>query len=155
MTLPALPRGFRVAGVHCGIKKDPAKEDLSLFVADRPAVAVGVYTQNLVFAAPVAVDRMRTPLEAARVVVVNSGNANACTGERGLADAHEMCRLAATAVGATPNQALVMSTGVIGVFLPMDRVGNGIAAAASRLAADESAFLAAARGILTTDRGPK
>ncbi len=155
MTLPALPRGFRVAGVHCGIKKDFAKEDLSLFVSDRPVVAAGVYTQNLVFAAPVAVDRERTPSDQIRVVVVNSGNANASTGERGLRDAHEMCRLAAEKCGVRAEQALVMSTGVIGIFLNLEKIATGISAAATRLAQDEPALLSAARGILTTDNGPK
>jgi glutamate N-acetyltransferase/amino-acid N-acetyltransferase len=128
---------------------------LSLFVADRESIAAGVYTQNRVFAAPVAVDRVRTPSRRTRVVVVNSGNANACTGERGLHDAREMCRLAAAAVGAGEDQSLVMSTGVIGAFLPMGKVRDGIAAAAQRLGNTESSLLAAARGVLTTDRGPK
>lgn len=155
MSLPNLPKGFQVAGVHCGIKKDPAKEDLSLFVADHPVVAAGVYTQNLVFAAPVEVDRQRTPSDRIRVVVVNSGNANACTGERGLRDAQEMCRLAAATCGAQEDQALVMSTGVIGVFLNLEKVADGISQAKSKLGRDERALLNAARGIMTTDNGPK
>ena len=88
-----VPGGFRLAGVHCGIKSNPAKNDLTLIVADQPCVAAGVYTQNLIFAAPVAVDRARTPSPRIRAVVANSGNANACTGERGLRDALEMARL--------------------------------------------------------------
>lgn len=151
----SVPRGFRFAGVHCGIKTDAAKEDLTLVVADAAAVAAGVYTQNLVFAAPVAVDRERTPTAEARVVVVNSGNANACTGERGLADALEMTRLAATTCDAEPEQALVMSTGIIGQYLPMENIAAGIQAAAAKLGDDEAAFNAAARGILTTDKGSK
>lgn len=155
MALPAIPRGFRVAGVHCGIKKDASKEDLSLFVADHSVVAAGVYTQNLVFAAPVAVDRERTPSGQIRAVVVNSGNANACTGERGLRDAREMCRLAADKCQARAEQVLVMSTGVIGVFLDLSKISAGISSASARLAADEQALQSAARGILTTDNGPK
>lgn len=154
MTL-SLPDGFQLAGVHCGIKSDPRKEDLTLVVADQPAVAAGVYTQNLVCAAPVIVDRQRTPSESIRAVVVNSGNANACTGEQGMQDALEMPRLAAEVCGAKSEQALVMSTGIIGHHLPMDKISQGIAAAAQRLGRDESALLAAARGILTTDNGPK
>ncbi len=95
MTVPPVPAGFRVAGVHCGIKSDATKEDLSLFVTDGPAVAAGVYTQNRVHAACVDLDRARTPSDRIRVVVVNSGNANACTGKQGHADAEEMLRLAA------------------------------------------------------------
>ena len=85
-----VPIGFRLAGVHCGIKQDPAKEDLTLVVCDRPATAAAVYTQNLIVAAPVVLDRERTPNGHTRVVVINSGNANACTAERGLADVDEI-----------------------------------------------------------------
>lgn len=150
-----VPSGFKFAAVHCGVKQDASKEDLTLVVAERPAVGAGVYTQNLVCAAPVTIDKQRTPAANVRVVVVNSGNANACTGERGFADAIRMTELAASAVGAAPEQALVMSTGVIGVFLPMERIESGIAAAAKQLASDEASLLAAARGITTTDKGPK
>jgi glutamate N-acetyltransferase/amino-acid N-acetyltransferase len=150
-----VPQGFRLAGVSCGIKEDPTREDLTLIVMDAPSVAAGVYTQNLVFAAPVAVDRERTPSDRMRVVVVNSGNANACTGHRGMEDAVQMTRLAADACNAEPDQALVMSTGVIGEFLPMDRIATGIQAAAARLGDDEEAFLSAARGIITTDKSHK
>jgi len=103
----------------------------------------------------VAFDRARTPSADIRVVVVNSGNANACTGERGLRDAQQMAKLAAAAVGADEQQALVMSTGVIGVFLPMDKISAGATAAAAKLVGDEAGFLSAARGILTTDKGMK
>ena len=151
----SIPLGFRFAGIHAGIKRNTSKEDLTLVHCPEGAAAAGVYTTNLVFAAPVAFDRERTPSADIRVVVVNSGNANACTGERGLADAREMAKLAATAVGADAKQALVMSTGVIGHFLPMDKVAAGVALAAPQLGSDEGAFLAAARGILTTDKGIK
>jgi len=87
--------------------------------------------------------------------VINSGNANACTGERGMEDARRMARLAADACGAGEEQALVLSTGVIGEYLPMDRVASGIEAAAARLAADEAALHAAAVGMMTTDRTEK
>ena len=151
----SIPLGFRFAGVYAGIKKNPAKEDFTLVDCPGGAVAAGVYTTNLVYAAPVAFDRPRTPSADIRVVAVNSGNANACTGERGLRDAHEMARLAAVAVGAAESQVLVMSTGVIGVFLPMDKIAAGATAAAAQLASDEAAFLSAGRGILTTDKGIK
>jgi len=150
-----LPLGFRFAGWHAGIKKHPQKEDFTLVHCPAGATAAGVYTQNLIYAAPVAYDRGRTPSADIRVVAVNSGNANACTGERGLRDCREMGRLAAAAVGVAESQALVMSTGVIGVFLPMDKIAAGATAAAARLADDEAAFLSAARGILTTDNGIK
>jgi glutamate N-acetyltransferase/amino-acid N-acetyltransferase len=150
-----LPLGFRFAGLHAGIKKNPQKEDLTLIHCPGGAVAAGTYTTNLVFAAPVALDRGRTPASDIRVVIVNSGNANACTGQRGLDDCREMARLGAEAVGAKEHQALVMSTGVIGHFLPMDKIAAGAFKAAAQLTEGEPAFLAAARGILTTDQGMK
>lgn len=146
-----VPKGYLVAGVHSRIKRDPHKQDLSLVMSETPAAAAGVYTQNLVYAAPVAVDRARTPSDRIRAVVICSGVANACTGERGLRDAEEMARLAALACGAEPDQALVLSTGVIGSFLPMDKINQGIAAAAVKLGRSESSLIAAARGMLTTD----
>lgn len=146
-----VPKGFRVAGVYCGVKRNTSKLDLSLIVSDRAAVAAGVYTQNRVFAAPVALDRARTPANDIRVLVINSGNANACTGDRGMADCEEMARAAAATCQAGPQQALVLSTGIIGAFLPMEKILPGIAAAAEVLAADDDSLVNAARGMLTTD----
>ncbi len=153
MTAP-LPRGFQAAAVHCGIKSD-SNEDLVLIHCPKDAVAVGVYTLNLVYAAPVALDRERTPTDKFRVLIVNSGNANACTGVRGREDAERMTQLAARSVGAEDTQALVMSTGIIGQYLPMEALANGVLAAADALGETESHAAAAARGILTTDRSPK
>ncbi|RMF40915.1 MAG: arginine biosynthesis protein ArgJ, partial [Planctomycetota bacterium] len=117
-----LPTGFRFAGVACGIKASAGKRDLSLIVADRDVVATGVYTQNAVVAAPVILCRQRTPTDRARAIVINSGNANACTGKRGEADANRMasCVAETLAVGTQADQVLVMSTGVIGRYLPME-----------------------------------
>lgn len=147
----ALPAGFQVAGVHCGIKRNPNKQDLSLLVSDRGATAAGVYTTNLVFAAPVGLDRARTPGGDFRVIVINSGNANACTGPKGDADALLMAEQAAQAVGARAEQALVLSTGVIGFYLPMDKIAAGITDAAAQLGTSNDHVVAAARGMLTTD----
>ncbi|HUS37881.1 MAG: bifunctional glutamate N-acetyltransferase/amino-acid acetyltransferase ArgJ [Pirellulales bacterium] len=147
-----LPLGFRFAGVHCGIKRKPQNPDIALIVSDRPATAAGVYTQNRIYAAPVQVDRERTPNELTQAVVVNSGNANACTGERGLRDARQMCAIVAEACGLKQNSVLVMSTGIIGEHLPMKKINSGIRAAAAQLAADEASVVAAARGIMTTDK---
>lgn len=150
-----VPRGFLMAGVHCRLKRDPQKPDLGLILSEKPATAAGVYTRNLVFAAPVALDSSRTPTDRARVVVVNSGNANACTGPRGLEDARRMAQLAAAACGAQEHEALVLSTGVIGQYLPMDRIEQGISAAAVKLAAHQAAVESVARAMMTTDTVPK
>ncbi|MBP89521.1 MAG: bifunctional ornithine acetyltransferase/N-acetylglutamate synthase [Planctomycetaceae bacterium] len=148
----SVPKGFRLAGVHCGVKSDPSREDLTLITTDSDAVAAGVYTQNVVHAASVKQNRAKTPFDRFRVVVVNSGNANACTGERGEQDAREMTRLAAKSVGATEDQALAMSTGIIGEYLPMDKLTAGITAAKAQLGTDSTAFDSAVRGITTTDK---
>jgi glutamate N-acetyltransferase/amino-acid N-acetyltransferase len=150
-----LPQGYRAAGVYSGVKRSDAKLDLSLVVSDRPAVAAGVYTKNLVCAAPVKVDRERTPSDSIRVVAINSGVANACTGEQGDADARQMAAWAADAVGARAEEALVMSTGVIGSMLPMDKIRAGIQAAANELGDSDQSLENAARGIMTTDTVPK
>src|SRR5262245_40194560 len=99
-----LARGYRYAGVHCGLRPDPDRRDLALVVSDTPASAAGAFTQNRVCAAPVRVCRERLPAADARGVVVCSGNANACTGERGLADARRMAACAAEAVGCRAEQ---------------------------------------------------
>jgi glutamate N-acetyltransferase / amino-acid N-acetyltransferase len=150
-----LPSGFRAAGVYSGVKRSNAKLDLSLIVTDPSAVAAGVYTKNLVCAAPVKLDRERTPSDSIRVVAINSGVANACTGDQGDVDARQMAAWAAEAVGARPEEALVMSTGVIGSMLPMPKIQAGILAAAKQLGDDERSLENAARGIMTTDTVPK
>ncbi|MGI9428638.1 MAG: bifunctional ornithine acetyltransferase/N-acetylglutamate synthase, partial [Bythopirellula sp.] len=146
-----LPQGFRAAGVYSGVKRNTNRLDLSLIVSEKPGVAAGVYTQNLVCGAPVQLNRERTPTETARAVVINSGVANACTGEQGMRDAHEMASRVADVCGCDQQDVLVMSTGVIGEFLPMDKICSGIVAAADDLAADEQALINAARGMMTTD----
>ena len=146
-----LPSGFSLAGVHCGVKKNPAKEDLTLVLSDRPATAAGMYTKNKFAAAPVLLDRNRTPSAGIRAVVINSGNANACTGQRGIKDANAMCSDVAATCGVEPESVLVLSTGVIGSFLPMERIRSGIKAVANALGKDDDAIHSAARGILTTD----
>ncbi len=151
----AIPLGYRMSGVHSGVKRNPNKPDLSLIVSDLPATGAGVYTTNLVFGAPVGRNRALTPGSDFRVIVTNSGVANACTGDRGNRDADEMGRLAAEAIGAAPQQALVMSTGVIGTFLPMEKIAAGIKAAAAQLNADDKSLELAARGMMTTDTFPK
>lgn len=154
-----LPVGFRFAGVSAGIKTKPNTKDVTLIVSDSPCVAAGVYTTNKIVAAPVVLSRTRTPSNSFRGIVVNSGNANACTGEQGFRDAVRMAELAASCVrtdgSVRSEQFLVMSTGVIGRFLPMDKIEKGIKQASAELQSSEQAFLNACDGILTTDIGRK
>jgi glutamate N-acetyltransferase / amino-acid N-acetyltransferase len=146
-----LARGFRYAGVHCGLRPDPNRLDLALMVSDQPAAAAGVFTRNRVCAAPVRVCQERLPRDDARGIVICSGNANACTGEQGLRDARRMAECAALAMNCRPEQMLVCSTGVIGRLLPMNVIEPGISAAATKLDDDAAALDRAAHAILTTD----
>jgi glutamate N-acetyltransferase/amino-acid N-acetyltransferase len=146
-----LARGYQYAGIHCGIRPEADRLDLALVISERPATAAGVFTQNRVMAAPVRVCRERLPREDARGVVICSGNANACTGQRGLDDAHRMAAIAAEAIGCRAELMLVCSTGVIGRHLPMPCIETGIHAAVKRLDATAAALDRAAHAILTTD----
>jgi glutamate N-acetyltransferase / amino-acid N-acetyltransferase len=150
----AAPRGFRAAGVACGIKASGAR-DLTLLAADGLASAAAVFTTNLAQAAPILVSRERLAASGghAAAVVVNSGCANACTGADGLAHANAMADLTAAALGVDPSTVLVASTGVIGVKLEMSKIERGIRLATEALSAAGGAD--AALGIMTTDPFPK
>ncbi len=147
----ASPTGFRAAGIHSGVKRE--NPDLALLVSEVPCSAAGVFTTNRVKAAPVKYTQRAIASGRAQAVVVNSGNANACTGEPGLADAAEMARIAGEALGLDAGLVLVASTGVIGVPLPMDAIRRGIPRAAADLSAGGGN--AAAEAIRTTDTFPK
>jgi glutamate N-acetyltransferase/amino-acid N-acetyltransferase len=150
-----LPIGFSAAGVACGIKSDPAKLDLALFLSDRPASAAGVFTQNQVVGAPVKVSRSRVPSATVRGVVINSGNSNACTGQRGINDAEWMTAAIAEQVGCEAKDVLVCSTGIIGHFLPRQKLAEGIPVVSKKVVANADGFLAAAQAMMTTDTVPK
>ncbi len=155
LPIPSLPRGYRVAGTHAGLKRNPTREDISLVVSDYSATAAGVYTTNVVCAAPVIFDRARTPGEGFRAIAINSGNANACTGTRGLADAEAMAAQAASLIDVPASSVLVLSTGIIGEFLPLAKIERGLAVVAGKLAADSDSVVTVARGMMTTDTRPK
>ena len=154
-------RGFRAAGVHVGFRDDPGRLDLALVAADEPCAAAAVFTQNVFCAAPVQVNRERLDeggpgapsYGTARAVVVNSGVANAATGERGREAARAMAEMTADAVGCPASEVLVASTGVIGVHLPLGPLEEGAPAAVAALSREGGA--AAARAIMTTDTRPK
>ncbi|AMV25736.1 Arginine biosynthesis bifunctional protein ArgJ [Gemmata sp. SH-PL17] len=150
-----LARGYRFAGIVSGLRTEPDRRDLAVIVSDSPAAAAGVFTQNRVCAAPVQVSRDRLPRPDARAIVICSGNANACTGEQGLADARRMTELVAAELGCPPEQVLVASTGVIGRPLPMPVLEAGVPKATREVAPGRDAFSNAAHAILTTDTGIK
>ena len=149
--ITAVP-GIRAAGVHAGLKPDNQK-DVALIAADVPAVAAGVFTKNRVCAPVVLACREHLSDHTAQAIVVNSKNANACTGEVGLANARRMTSLAGEVLGIDPNLVLVASTGVIGEQLPMDKIDHGIRLAAETLRLDGGHD--AALAIMTTDTVPK
>lgn len=141
------PQGFTAAGVVAGVKYD--RKDVALVYSEREASAAGVFTTNIVKAAPVLLTMQHIKGGKARAVVVNSGNANACVGPRGMEDARAMAAETAGLLSLPPEQVLVASTGVIGQPLPMDRVLPGIRRAAAQLSREGGGD--AALAIMTTD----
>lgn len=147
---PRLPRGFRCAAVHCGLKREG--EDLALFASDVPGAAAAVFTRNHFPGAPIIVGRERIRAGRLQAVVVNSKVSNVGTGEEGIAAARAMGRAAARELGIDESLVLMSSTGVIGVPLPLDRIEAGLEGLSAKLGPDP---LAGARGIMTTDTHPK
>lgn len=145
------PQGFRAGGLHCGLKKT-TRHDLGAIVCEVPATAAGVYTTNVFQAAPIKVTKESIGADGQlRAVIVNSGNANACTGEQGEADAFEMRARFAEAIGVSADQVAVASTGVIGENLKMDKVRSGIDKLPSQLDSGLEGADGFSQAILTTD----
>jgi glutamate N-acetyltransferase/amino-acid N-acetyltransferase len=153
------PEGFKAAAVFCDIKRlgtgkgseKGRKRDLALIVSDVPAAVAGMFTTNQVCAAPVKLSASRAAKRFARAIVVNSGNANACTGRQGTADAKRMTETAAAVLKLRAGDVLVCSTGRIGVLMPMKNVGRGIRACAPLLARSATNSRQVAEAIMTTD----
>ena len=152
-------RGFLASGVFCDIKrlgtgkgsnKGP-KRDLAILHSEVPCSVAGMFTTNQICAAPVKVCTQRIKGGVARTVVVNSANANACTGRQGMSDAKEMTRLAAAELGVVEKHVFVGSTGRIGVTMPMPNVRAGIVAATRALSSSDASAAAAAEAIMTSD----
>lgn len=148
------PQGFQCHAVAAGIK-DPnvPRLDLTLIASRLPCAAAGAFTSNKVKAAPVRVSQEHLRRGKVQAIIANSGNANACTGPRGIQDAREMCAAAAAPLGLKPNQIAVCSTGIIGLPLPFERIAAQIPALASGLQAEDGER--AARAIMTSDTHPK
>ena len=147
------PAGFKIAGIHAGLKKDGAL-DFALLTSEVDCVTAGVFTRNKVKAAPVLLDMQRLADNPAgiRAVATNTVCANACTGSLGLENANATASMVAQALDIAENQALVMSTGVIGTHLPMDKIAAGVEISSANLGDD---WRAAAAAIMTTDTRPK
>jgi len=147
------PKGFQAAGIACGIKATGGAKDLALMYSQAPARVAGLFTKNRVKAAPVLATRQRVRRGICQALIINSGNANACTGHKGLQDAEAMAHLIASALHIPHQHVLVASTGVIGHPLPMERIEQGIPSLVARLS--PLGFQDAAEAIMTTDTHPK
>lgn len=147
-------KGFWAAGISCGIKKS-GKSDLALLVCPDGAKAAAVFTTNKIVSATVTVCKEHVKSPNVYAVVVNSGNANACTGQKGIDNAIKMCRQTAQKIKAEPHKVLMASTGIIGKQLPMDKLTYGIEKAAAKLSTSAKAGMDFAKAIMTTDTVPK
>jgi glutamate N-acetyltransferase/amino-acid acetyltransferase len=145
-------KGVRIGAASAGIKR-PGRLDVLVFEVAEGATVSGVFTQNAFCAAPVLVAKDHLVRGEVRYLLINSGNANACTGDRGLADARATCEAVAAHGGVAATQVLPFSTGVIGEFLPVEKISNAVPEAIAALNAD--AWEQAARAIMTTDTCPK
>ncbi|MDZ7265515.1 MAG: bifunctional ornithine acetyltransferase/N-acetylglutamate synthase, partial [candidate division KSB1 bacterium] len=145
------PLGFQACGIRCGIKQQGS--DLALIVSEVPATVAALFTSNRMKAAPILVSQDHVRAGMARAIVINSGNANACTGPQGLADARTMTQIAGRELHIDPSHVLVASTGVIGHYLPMELIEAGIVQACHQLS--PTGGIAAAQAIMTTDTRPK
>jgi glutamate N-acetyltransferase/amino-acid N-acetyltransferase len=146
------PKGFVAGGVHCGIRKNQQKKDLGIIFSQTPCAAAAVYTKNKLCAAPITVTKANLHDAKAHAVIVNSGNANACTAD-GMQKAQAMCALTANALNIDKEDVIVASTGVIGQTLDIAPIEKGVAALAPALSAD--GYDAAAEAIMTTDLAKK
>ncbi|MCL2763285.1 MAG: bifunctional glutamate N-acetyltransferase/amino-acid acetyltransferase ArgJ [Treponema sp.] len=145
------PRGFKAGGIWCGIKASSKKRDLGLIYSEKACTSAALFTTNRVKAASVQISQKHIAGGKLHAIIVNSGNANACTGEAGLAAARRMAELAADAFAIAPAEVAVASTGVIGVPFPIAVVEHSIGALANSLQGDESGHSAALEAIMTTD----
>ena len=145
------PKGFLAGGVRCGIKASSPKKDLALIYSPKSCAAAAVFTTNKVKAASVQISMENIAGGKLRAVIANSGNANACTGQTGLDAAKRMARLAGDALGISPGEVAVASTGVIGVQLPISVIEDNIGALKAGLRGDEQGHNAALEAIMTTD----
>lgn len=143
------PIGFLASGIHCGLKKSTLKKDLALIYSEVPATAAGVYTQNKVKGAPLIITKEHLTNKTAQAIIINSGNANTCTGTDGLNKAKKTATVCGRALNLKPHDVLVASTGVIGVPLNIDAIKDGIPTLVNNLS--KESYLDAAEAIMTTD----
>ncbi|HHT9129404.1 MAG TPA: bifunctional glutamate N-acetyltransferase/amino-acid acetyltransferase ArgJ [Candidatus Brocadiaceae bacterium] len=149
------PKGFKAGTAYCGIKTTKDSLDLGIIFSEYPATGAALFTTNQIYAAPVRLSRKVAQKGCVRAFVVNSGNANACTGEQGYKDAEEMARIAAKYLKISEDEVLIASTGIIGRPLPMDKIATGIKMATASLGNTPEHGNDMARAIMTTDTKQK
>ena len=149
------PKGFRAGSVHCGVKKSTKTHDIGIIFSEEPCKAAALFTTNQIVAAPIKYSKRVVQNGAVHAIVVNSGNANACTGKKGYKDAETMAQLTSRYLNIKPGQVIVASTGIIGHYLPMAKIKSGINKSSSRLGNKEIHAINIAKAIMTTDTVPK
>src|SRR3972149_5106445 len=149
------PKGFKASAVYCGIRTQTGVPDLGIIFSEYPADVAALFTTNEITAAPVKFSRTIARRGRARAFVVNSGNANACTGEKGYRDAQTMAQLVARYLSINADEVIVASTGIIGHPLPMDKIHYGIENAVNCMGSKPSNGAIISRAIMTTDTVPK
>lgn len=146
------PKGFYVGGINSGISKNLRKKDLAIFYSESDAVACAMFTSNRIKAAPVLLsEKLINRQKGFRIIVANSGNANACTGEKGLKDAKSICKEAGKAFNVNENKILIASTGIIGRFIPVEKIAVGVNKIALDIKNKKNMPFDAAKAIMTTD----
>jgi glutamate N-acetyltransferase/amino-acid N-acetyltransferase len=145
------PKGFKAGSVHCGLKRSSKKHDIGIIASEGPCKAAALFTTNQIVAAPIKYSRKIVKKGVAQAIVVNSGNANACTGEKGNKDAETMARLTAEHLNVSPDKVIVASTGIIGRPLPMKKIQSGIKKASVSLGKQNTHAINIAKAIMTTD----
>ena len=145
------PKGFKAGSVHCGLKRDKKNHDIGIIFSEQPCKTAALFTTNQIVAAPIKLSRDVVKNGKAQAIVVNSGNANACTGKKGEKDAESMALLTSKQLNIKPDEVLVASTGIIGHHLPMAKIKAGISNSSERLGNKNTHAISIAKAIMTTD----
>ena len=145
------PKGFKAGSVHCGLKRDKRNHDIGIIFSEQPCKTAALFTTNQIVAAPIKLSRDVVKNGKAHAIVVNSGNANACTGKKGEKDAETMALLTSRHLNIKPDEVLVASTGIIGHHLPMAKIKSGISNSAECLGNKNTHAISIAKAIMTTD----
>jgi glutamate N-acetyltransferase/amino-acid N-acetyltransferase len=145
------PKGFKAGSVHCGLKRDKKNHDIGIIFSEQPCKTAALFTTNQIVAAPIKLSRNVVQNGTAHAIVVNSGNANACTGKKGEKDAETMALLTSKHLNIKPDEVLVASTGIIGHHLPMAKIKSGISKSSERLGNKNTHAISIAKAIMTTD----